>query len=99
MRMHSLPVKGCGKTTVTNRVYRHARDILNLVTYMLAPTQAAAELLEGGQTIHSFLHLRKTETLESLEYKWLRFEDKGSFASIFKPKEVFPELIILDEIR
>jgi hypothetical protein len=65
---------------------------------MLAPTQAAAELLEGGQTIHSFLHLRKTETLESLEYKWLRFEDKGSFASIFKPKEVFPELLILDEI-
>jgi len=108
---------GCGKTTLTNRIYSFVCSIVeprHIVVYMLAPTQAAAELLEGGQTIHSFLHLRKTEKRERLgkwntyrtsggltpaiEYMYDRFISSHSYTSIFAPREAFPDLLIIDEI-
>jgi len=93
---------GCGKTTLTNRIFKEARRRFGSkpgAVVMLAPTQAAAELLEIGQTIHSFLHIRKTETLETLEYKYDRFlQHRRAYASIFDNKDEFPSLIIVDEI-
>jgi ATP-dependent DNA helicase PIF1 len=89
---------GCGKTTLTNRIFKWAREELKMDAYMLAPTQAAAELLDSGQTIHSFLHMRKTDSIAELEAKFDRFIEYGRYASLFAPKDPYPHLLVIDEI-
>lgn len=89
---------GCGKSTLTNRLYKEASEVIENV-YMLAPTQAAAELLTHGVTIHSFLRIRKTQEMDQLEAMYrLWTEKRSSYSSVFNPKDPFPNLIIIDEI-
>lgn len=92
---------GVGKTSLTARLYAHARDVYGPRVAMIAPTQAAAELLTDGVTIHSFLGLKKTmmrAELEDMHALHRQSRSKHSFTFARRKTQPFPKVAFMDEI-
>lgn len=99
---------GCGKSTLLSRIYDTMTERRVRVS-VIAPTQAAAELIPFGETIHAFLHIKSTEKLATLEEWYTKYQERGTFGRIFgarpgggsrrpKPLPPFPDLLLCDEV-
>lgn len=92
------------QSTLSNALYSFARQQLPDTgsVLMLAPTQAAAELLDDGGTIHAFLGLTRTIALADLVSMHDMYvqSNRSKFARIFGRRKGrrFPSLIVFDEV-